>query len=420
MRLSHGLSSDPFRLMTGKISTIDVDRGDTAPFMLTAVGLLLALESEAEAAAIISSPVHEIQRRCEDIQLHLTARCAGLLEVESSRNDAKVLQTSQIRYMHRTARDFIEQPTQWTKILSYTPPTTFSPSFSMMKACVSILRMGTSRCPISPQRMAQDVLIYGYHADGHLPTRRSQRELLTMLSEMKIEWKVFDMLPAKATFLQRATAFSLSGYVEETLSVMEKSARLPIIEALLNAYYRGSHLVWQQIPLPTAKMTKCLLALVPPQIDFYSKTKPWQGKPTIIGPVPPPFKMPLAIIPRFLETRISIVEMFLASRHDPTGTLGYIPESFDFCSERLQSAVQERLPPGCTVPSLVLDILREELQRAVRDAVGAETNEMREARDIPKAGISSSSKEEEKLESKAPTQDAGRRRGKRRRRKVDP
>lgn len=85
---------------------------------LSVIGLFIALEEVIDLTALKSMSVEELNMKYDDIQIHLTARCAGLLEIATCRSLGKVRQDSQICYMHRTARDFLEQGAQWTKFSS--------------------------------------------------------------------------------------------------------------------------------------------------------------------------------------------------------------------------------------------------------------------------------------------------------------
>ena len=68
---------------------------------------------------------------CENTKVQLTARCAGLLEVpEFEQRGLKAT----IEYLHRTARDFIENEKNWQEILQHTLGTAFRPDISILRA----------------------------------------------------------------------------------------------------------------------------------------------------------------------------------------------------------------------------------------------------------------------------------------------
>jgi hypothetical protein len=77
---------------------------------------------------------------CENTRVQLTARCAGLLEVPEF--EQRGLRAT-IEYLHRTARDFIENEKNWQEILQHTSGTAFHPDISILGA--SLLQLGI-RC----------------------------------------------------------------------------------------------------------------------------------------------------------------------------------------------------------------------------------------------------------------------------------
>jgi hypothetical protein len=138
MRLSHQLSSDPFQKSSSPVnSSVGKNIGEAGPRPLTIIGLFFAIEEDLDLSAVEAMSPSELNIKCEDTEVHLTARCAGLLEVSTSRGPTKAHPRSQIRYMHRTARDFLEHETHWRKILSDVNERVFTPSFAMMKSSIS-------------------------------------------------------------------------------------------------------------------------------------------------------------------------------------------------------------------------------------------------------------------------------------------
>jgi hypothetical protein len=71
--------------------------------------------------------------RCEDTKVHLTARCAGLLEVPEFKQQGP---EATIQFLHRTARDFLENDRNWTAILQHTSGTDFEPDVALSKASI--------------------------------------------------------------------------------------------------------------------------------------------------------------------------------------------------------------------------------------------------------------------------------------------
>ena len=69
------------------------------------------------------------------------------------------------------------------------------------------------------ERIASDALIYAHHADNHAPTQKAGTHLLFKLAAMNPSFS-YSKAPRRS-FLQLATIFSLTGYVEDHLSTQE-------------------------------------------------------------------------------------------------------------------------------------------------------------------------------------------------------
>lgn len=315
---------------------------------------------------------HQIDIKCEDIQIHLAARCAGLLEITTAHSRGEIRQDCPIRYMHRTARDFLEQNEQWIKVLSYTDSQAFCPSFSMMKSCTLSLIMDNFRYPEymvdhpakkAKECMASDVLIYARHADDHSPTRHSRTQLLRALASVK---SLFTSEPPVVIdhFLQRATLFSLTGYVEDVLSVQDRAIASQTAGILLDYLFRGPRLLWPGIPYPTAKMAKCLFGLgaVPRNTSpAYVGLGPWSA---VITWIPKIFESPPEILPQLLDTYISVIKEFLKAGVDPTISVLYKPRHTIFLrTGEIKTIVIEYVEPH--FPDKAADLL-ERIDYALR------------------------------------------------------
>ncbi|CZR66945.1 uncharacterized protein PAC_16845 [Phialocephala subalpina] len=335
MRLSRELSSDPFKKISNKTTALsEHENSDEGVRPLTVIGLFLALEEDLDYDEFKLMSVEDQNLECEDIQIHLTARCAGLLEVATAQTRGKICQESYVRYMHRSARDFIEKDAQWSKVLCYTDPAVFSPSFSMMKSCILSLTMEGYEFPVplrdmqrnAPQSTASDALIYAHHADGHTATRYQQTKLLETLAPMGDLLGPLRMYRPISCFcfLEHAAEFSLTCYVEDTLSAKDQESRSKAAAALLDHLFQGSEPTSPKMPLVTAKMVNTLIMLgavprnLPPQSN--EEWAPWS---TVISWFPGLHKTPRRFIPRLLETLVAIIKVFLTAGADPTVKVQY-------------------------------------------------------------------------------------------------
>lgn len=105
---------------------------------LTALALYLATNADKLGLeGVMSLQEHDLELRCKETGLQLTARCAGLLEVSPrKRSSTWANMNHPIHYMHRTARDFIERPEIWKELLSRTEGTSFNPYEVLMKSSI--------------------------------------------------------------------------------------------------------------------------------------------------------------------------------------------------------------------------------------------------------------------------------------------
>lgn len=72
-----------------------------------------------------------LAKACESPKVRITARCAGFLEVPSFGKDGS---WSQIEYLHRTSRDFLEQKDVWSRLLRSTIQSNFNPNRALLQA----------------------------------------------------------------------------------------------------------------------------------------------------------------------------------------------------------------------------------------------------------------------------------------------
>lgn len=176
----------------------------------------------------------------------------------------------------------------------------------------------------------QEASIYAYHADGHPITRDSQTELLKLLANMKLSFATSAALPARASILQRATIFFLSGYVEDTLSIEDETARRYLAENLLDLLFvNGLYLMWPHVSLPTAKIVNFLAEFSATQRTAPPpRYKRRASCPTVISFITQLTQIPPIVVLQFLETRISIIKAFLAAGADPMIDVEYTSRDF--------------------------------------------------------------------------------------------
>ena len=117
---SEQLSYDPFRKLTSsgaKETTVgDRENRRGGVSLLTLVEFSFALQDDYNFKRINSITNRQLLSKLEETALHLTARCAGLLEIPDQ-HGFKALSASfaVIHWMHRTAHDFVLGCKMWTK-----------------------------------------------------------------------------------------------------------------------------------------------------------------------------------------------------------------------------------------------------------------------------------------------------------------
>jgi hypothetical protein len=170
-----------------------------------------------------------------------------------------------IRYFHRTAREFLEMDTHWRKILMQTADTDFNPNVSMMKSCLLSLEYAMAHDHRYISDSHRDFMIYSYHADSHYRSHGTQTVMLDkMASIMDINsysWWGAEFLPevkGSPDFLKLATIYGLRGYISIKLIRSGQSRDKARATTLLRCL------------LPDDASSRAKLTIPPPRIDMVS------------------------------------------------------------------------------------------------------------------------------------------------------
>jgi hypothetical protein len=106
---------------------------------LSILQLYLAINQELNFHNLPRHNSQPLSSCYEDTQIQLTARCGGFLEVHTYKSELVGAYTG-IRYLHRTAKDFIEESGNiWDRFLGYTARTPFNAATSMLHSNVLLL-----------------------------------------------------------------------------------------------------------------------------------------------------------------------------------------------------------------------------------------------------------------------------------------
>jgi hypothetical protein len=133
---------------------------------LTLIGLSFADDNDPNLAYTSDiKPLTELQLvvRCNTTEDRLKVRCAGLLEVQGILDpdtpDSRLKLAKvdwKVRYLHRTVRDYLEQPNVWPTISDLTRDSNFDPNISLLKSF--LLKIKTHPIEESKSKPLPDIL----------------------------------------------------------------------------------------------------------------------------------------------------------------------------------------------------------------------------------------------------------------------
>jgi hypothetical protein len=155
------LSINPFR---------DGFLGNSGVKLLSAGSFWLAMNPDIDHGDLDDPSGQKYIRGLKRIQMQLTARCAGMLEISNSKSGDHVVQ-----YFHRTVKDFLETSASSSKLLLGISNTDLRINVSLMRACIGSLRIifaqrpglsrGMEKKSIDAYSLVTDFMIYAYHAE---------------------------------------------------------------------------------------------------------------------------------------------------------------------------------------------------------------------------------------------------------------
>lgn len=394
MRLSGRLLSDPFAKLSTSSSQRKFGHGsdleDVGVSPPTMIEMLLAVDWEdlrglQKTPAISSSTMaSDLKSRIEQTEIRLTARCAGLLEVSiaQSTDDPTESHNSSmrhIRWMHRTARDFIHKDTKWTKILDALDLEMPSGYLTLMRASiVSVSSLVAQQSGPNAStvvslgklfEIATNALIFAYQAQGDQATRRERSELLTLLMNAGI-WETHEtqdifwrtrkgvrvpLPPGEMLFLQRATLYCLFEFVEDALESKSEVIQRKAADALLDRLCSFSQTITGLFPFVTVEMITSLIKLgnfpkrcIVEEPESLAAPRHHRVWPSVTGSeVANTTTQNLLIDSRaslgFLESRVAAIETFLHADVDPTNTLLHVPRNTAFSRVAMKETLETRL-----------------------------------------------------------------------------
>ncbi|KAE8454648.1 hypothetical protein EG329_000271 [Mollisiaceae sp. DMI_Dod_QoI] len=379
LKVSTELSSDPFKKRSKPSWQKDVFEKD---LLLSAeeegvqqLTLMEFLFAFTEDANLIDRK--QLPRIFEDLKIHLTARCAGLVEVSNCKKHCCVNAKhcrEQVRWMHRTAHDFINEDAKWTKILNDNSPQDYSPHFTLMRSSVMALSMHlwpeTNELEVEEENKfwATNVWIYAYHANGHAVTRQERTALLKRLSNMEASGSNLGCSqPDGWGTLSWAAMYCLSDFVEDVLSTETGTTQCQTANELLRCLWTNLPVGSRTFPFATNKMVNSLLTIgksIPRLVD----PCPWDDYDSYMPAVAMTRVLNLhpLEISRFLESTISVFEAFVKADQDPTNSLAFVPRDFIFRKKVLQEKVEKKLQHDSDNITRILGMLADAMKEEIR------------------------------------------------------
>jgi hypothetical protein len=159
----------------------DIGKDDSGQNFISAAELYFALDESLTHRAMDLISQEALDIKCRQTAFQVSARCACLLEVVNPKGESKVTYQSQVQYLHRTARDFLEARDRWDEVLDRTRGVLFDPHWRMMR-CKSLMFnhewiSGRLKRPHVRDTIIA-ILSFASKADAHSPSHAQQLRLL--------------------------------------------------------------------------------------------------------------------------------------------------------------------------------------------------------------------------------------------------
>jgi hypothetical protein len=160
---------------------------------------------------------------CRDTEIHLAARCAGLLELGSLNSGSAIKAKAPyldccVQWLHRTVREYLEDEKCSSYLLTHKSKVNFNPSISLMSAYIL---MASFRVHIDSSDLfaiANCAMIYGYWATSYITTLQPRSTALhstyrLMNSRLTSDWAYLLLGKRGYSFPVLATTFGLTDYI---------------------------------------------------------------------------------------------------------------------------------------------------------------------------------------------------------------
>lgn len=207
---------------------------------LTLAELYFALDDSLNNQMVIQMSRDELNTMCREMEYHITARCACLVEVQRTPGQSK----GHVQYFHRTAKDFLEESPRWKDVLDHTKESGFDPWWSMLRSKSLSAHRSLDRATLLDLRVARGpfitMLALAVRIDG---TGQSSKKKVLILDDAEVLWErhSLDLIPQcdfkawncpllpydmtsrsiRSSFFSCALALNFTEYVALRLSQLE-------------------------------------------------------------------------------------------------------------------------------------------------------------------------------------------------------
>jgi hypothetical protein len=282
---------------------------------ITVSELYLALDEDLEYNDVLDmalSPENLI-KKCVQTEAHLAVRCALLLEVGVSQTNPQIGPKCPVQYLHRTARDFLEEEHRWKWLLSCTEGSNFDPYVALMWSHNFNIQRISALDPISEERFTLNervtlndfrltglkkptlegivtkAIVTATYADAHSKSRRAQSHILESINMAMASISSFGPLWYKilkydiietglvTSFLDLALFFNLSSYVAmKTAKAKATSSMTPEDATLALARRVMAPLDWGYKHMPDVSLEMvAMLVGHGADVNWHSKDEPY-------------------------------------------------------------------------------------------------------------------------------------------------
>ncbi|CZR66458.1 uncharacterized protein PAC_16359 [Phialocephala subalpina] len=248
---------------------------------LTLVDLFLGIDVSTTMEEAQELTESKMLQMYHDTQTRLTARCAGLLEArevwddeDSFSSGVRCLDTNTtVRYLHRTARDYIESPDTWASILKHTEASCFQPPALLVRS--SVLQIGMKYATRRRHDGIWRIMIHAFYAN-HL-SGHSHAILLDQFEQRLNSFEMFhgghwtsDFVATQRQqtnpFLAFAALFDLTTYVREKLDNYGADKAVTMAQSILSYLETCKKVGNNDYPPQSETMRTLLLSYEEPSI----------------------------------------------------------------------------------------------------------------------------------------------------------